>query len=76
MTGSKDWQQSGQQDKQGAVEEMRAASQDRKESQEQRAASGSSWVAKEGAVEAAAGKLTGCEGMKQEGETKQHGGSH
>ena len=76
VTGSKDWQQSGQKDKQGAVDEMRAASQDRKEAQDQRASSGSSWVAKEGAVESVAGKLTGCEGMKQEGETKQQGGSH
>ena len=34
MTGSKDWQQSGQQDKQAAVEEMRSASSDRKEAHE------------------------------------------
>ena len=76
VTGSQEWQKSGQQDKQGAVEEMRAASQDRKEAQEQRASSGGSWVANEGKVEAAAGKLSGCDGMKQEGEMKQQGGSH
>ncbi|DBA75659.1 hypothetical protein WJX79_009072 [Trebouxia sp. C0005] len=75
VTGSKAWQQSGQEDKQAAVDEMRAASSDRKEAQEQRAASGSSWVAKEGIVESAAGKLSGCEGMKQEGEMKKQGGS-
>ena len=75
MTGSEAWQKSGQQDKQGAVDEMRAASSDRKETQEQRAAEGGSWVAKEGAVEAAAGKLSGCGGMQQEGEMKKQGGS-
>lgn len=76
LTGSKEWQKSGQDDKQGAVDEMRAASSDRKEAQEQRAASGGSWVAKEGAVESAVGKLSGCEGMKQEGDMKKQGGSH
>lgn len=75
MTGSQAWQKSGQEDKQGAVDEMRAASSDRKEAQEERAASGSSWVAKEGSVESVAGRLTGCEGMKQEGDMKQQGGS-
>lgn len=76
VTGSKDWQQSGQQDKQAAVDEMRSASSDRKEAQEERAKEGGGWVAKEGAVEAAAGKLSGCQGMQQEGEMKKHGGSH
>lgn len=75
MTGAKAWQESGQKDKQGAVDEMRAASSDPKEAQEQRPASGSPWVAKEGIVESAAGKLSGCEGMKQEGEMKKQGGS-
>lgn len=75
VTGSEAWQKSGQQDKQGAVDEMRAASSDRKEAQEQRASEGGSWVAKEGAVEAAAGKLSGCGGMQQEGEMKKQGGS-
>ncbi|KAL3151469.1 hypothetical protein ABBQ38_012470 [Trebouxia sp. C0009 RCD-2024] len=75
VTGSEAWQKSGQQDKQSAVDDMRAASSDRKEAQEQRAAEGGSWVAKEGAVEAAAGKLSGCAGMQQEGEMKKQGGS-
>ena len=75
VTGSKTWQQSGHEDKQQAVDEMRSASGDREEAQKRRAASGGSWVAKEGAVEAAVGKLSGCEGMRQEGEMKKQGGS-
>ena len=75
MTGSEAWQKSGQQDKEGAVDQMREASAGRKEAQDQRAAEGGSWIAKEGAVEAAAGKLSGCGGGQQEGEKKKQGGS-
>lgn len=74
VTGSRDWQQSGQQNKQTAVEDMRSATSDRKEAQQERAEQGGSWVKNEGAVESAFGKLTNCKGMVEEGENKKQGG--
>lgn len=56
MTGSEAWAQSGEQQKQHAIEDMKAASADRDPSRDGY-----------GKVEEIAGKVTGCEGMAKEG---------
>lgn len=56
MTGSQEWKQSGEQQKSEAVDAMKAASEGRDP-----ASSGF------GSAEETAGKLVGCEGMKEEG---------
>lgn len=56
VTGSKEWQSSGSETKQHAVEAMKAASANRDPQQDGY-----------GKVEEFAGKATGCEGMEQEG---------
>lgn len=55
ITGNKEWKESGHQQKEEAIENMKAASEGRD------AASGY------GKVEELAGKVTGCEGMEKEG---------
>ncbi|KAI9655328.1 MAG: hypothetical protein M1821_005475 [Bathelium mastoideum] len=56
VTGSESWQQSGEQQKDQGVQEMKAASEGR-DPQSQGF----------GKVEEVAGKVAGCEGMEQEG---------
>ena len=56
VTGSEEWKQSGQADKQAAVDGMKAASANRDPQQ-----SGF------GKVEETAGRMVGCEGMENEG---------
>ena len=59
MTGSQAWQASGAQDKEQAVDAMKAAGQQRDSSKGF------------GGIEEKAGNLVGCEGMQKEGaETK------
>ncbi len=61
MTGSEAWKQSGAQDKQEAISNMKEAGQNRDPSQQGF-----------GRAEELAGKAVGCEGMEQEGqESKQ-----
>lgn len=57
VTGSEEWQKSGQQDKQAGIDAMKAASENRDSTQ-----SGF------GKVEEIAGKAVGCEGMENEGQ--------
>jgi hypothetical protein len=56
VTGSEDWKSTGQQEKQAAIDGMKAASENRDPQQ-----SGM------GKVEEIAGKAVGCEGMEKEG---------
>lgn len=57
VTGSEDWKNSAEADKQAGIDAMKAAS-------ENRAPQQSGW----GKVEEVAGKAVGCEGMENEGE--------
>lgn len=57
MTGSEDWKNSAESDKQAGIDAMKAASENRDPQQ-------SGW----GKVEEVAGKAVGCEGMENEGE--------
>lgn len=56
MTGNAAWQQSGETDKQGGIDAMKAASQNRDPATDGY-----------GKVEEVAGRLSGCEGMEKEG---------
>jgi uncharacterized protein YjbJ (UPF0337 family) len=56
VTGNAAWQQSGVSDKQGGIDAMKAASQNRDPATDGY-----------GKVEEMAGKLSGCEGMEKEG---------
>ncbi|PMD35761.1 hypothetical protein L207DRAFT_636967 [Hyaloscypha variabilis F] len=63
VTGSKEWQESGKQDAQEGINEMKAANQAKNS---EPAASGIG-----GQVEELAGKAAGCEGMEKEGLERQ-----
>ncbi|THY66771.1 hypothetical protein D6C97_01340 [Aureobasidium pullulans] len=56
VTGNAAWQQSGETDKQGGIDAMKSASQNRDPATDGY-----------GKVEEVAGKLSGCEGMEKEG---------
>lgn len=71
VSGAQSWTQSGQQDKERAVHEMRLAKEegDRQAHYEKRSPT---ILSVEGAGEKVAGYMTGCAGMKERGDEKRH----
>lgn len=70
MAGSPSWQESGRQDKQAAVGEMRAAKQQGDQAADYDSRNPTALNA-EGKAQGIAGGLTGCGGMQERGSEKQ-----